>query len=72
MSIQKSLKQTSQKIDGGVNECDMRWDDPADYLTHDQQNERNEKWLRSVLEGLEASNSSAEALAQRLYEFAWR
>lgn len=41
-------------------------------MTHDQKNERNEKWLRSVIEGLEAQNSSAEAIAQKLYEFAWR
>lgn len=39
-------------------------------MTHDQENERNEKWLRSILDGLEASNSSAEAMAQRLHEYA--
>jgi squalene cyclase len=40
-------------------------------MTHDKENERNEKWLKSILEGLDASNSAAEATAQKLYEQAW-
>jgi hypothetical protein len=38
-------------------------------MTHDEENDRNEAWLRSVLDGLTASNSSAEAIAQKLYAF---
>lgn len=36
-------------------------------LSHDAENERNERWLRKLLEGLDASNSAAEALAQKLW-----
>lgn len=39
-------------------------------MTHDEENDRNETWLRSLLDGLTASNSSAEAMAQRLYVYA--
>jgi hypothetical protein len=39
-------------------------------MTHDEENDRNEKWLRRLLDGLSASNSSAEEMAQRLYVFA--
>ena len=41
-------------------------------MTHDQENERNEAWLRLLLDGLVNSNSAAEAMAQKLYEFAHR
>lgn len=36
-------------------------------MTHDEENDRNEKWLRSLIDGLSASNSSAEEMARRLY-----
>lgn len=39
-------------------------------MTHDEENDRNETWLRQILDGLTASNSSAEAIAQMLYSFA--
>lgn len=39
-------------------------------MTHDQENDRNAAWLRKLLDGLDASNSSAEELAGRLYVFA--
>jgi hypothetical protein len=39
-------------------------------MTHDQENERNAKWLLSIITGLEASNSGAEAMAQKLYNYA--
>lgn len=39
-------------------------------MTHDQENERNAAWLRRLLDGLDASNSSAEEVAARLYTFA--
>lgn len=39
----------------------------APALSHDAQNERNEAWLAKLLEGVRASNSSAEETAQRLW-----
>ena len=39
-------------------------------MTHDQENNRNAAWLRRLLDGLDASNSSAEDMTARLYAFA--
>jgi hypothetical protein len=39
-------------------------------MTHDDENDRNAAWLRKLMEGLAASNSSAEDMVSRLYAFA--
>lgn len=38
-------------------------------LDHDEQNARNEHWLRQIIKGMENSNSAAEAMAQLLWEY---